>query len=102
MYSTEDFGPSRRATAMLAALLVSGLSACGDGNSGATVKGPAVNHKGLWIANGTNVLEYVPSELAGGTSAALPHLVNSSGVFGAPQGVTFDAYGNLWVMTRRA
>jgi len=89
---------------MLAALLVSGLSACGNGNSGTTVKAPAattapaVNSKGLWIANGTNVLEYVPSQLAGGTSAAPPHLVNSSPVFGAPQGVTFDAHGNLRVM----
>ncbi len=89
---------------MLAALLVSGLSACGNGNSGTTVKAPAattapaVNSKGLWIANGTNVLEYVPSQLAGGTSAAPPHLVNSSPVFGSPQGVTFDAHGNLWVM----
>ncbi len=98
IYSAKDFGASCRTTAMLAALLLSGLSACGDGNSGATVKGPAVNNKGLWIANGTNVLEYVPSQLAYGTSAALPHLVNSSGAFGAPQGVTFDAHGNLWVM----
>ena len=57
IYSAKDFGASCRTTAMLAALLVSGLSACGDGNSGATVKGPAVNNKGLWIANGTNVLE---------------------------------------------
>jgi secreted PhoX family phosphatase len=98
IYSAKHFGPSGRTTAILAALLVSGLAACGDGNSGAAVKVPAFNDKGLWIANGTNVLEYVPSQLAGGTSAALPHLVNSSGVFGAPQGVTFDAHGNLWVM----
>jgi secreted PhoX family phosphatase len=96
--SAKYIGPSNRAKAILSALLVSGLSACGNGNSGATVTAPAVNNKGLWIANGTNVLEYVPSQLAGGTSAALPHLVNSSAVFGAPQGVTFDAHGNLWVM----
>jgi hypothetical protein len=82
---------------MLAALLVSGLSACGNGSS-TTATAPMVNNKGLWIANGTNVLEYVPSQLVGGTSAALPHLVNSSPVFGSPQGVTFDAHGNLWVM----
>src|SRR5258708_13318181 len=53
IYSAKDFGASCRTTAMLAALLLSGLSACGDGNSGATVKGPAVNNKGLWIADGT-------------------------------------------------
>jgi hypothetical protein len=98
MYSMKDLGPLRRATAMLTALLVSGLSACGDGNGGTTANAPAVNNKGLWIANGTNVLEYVPSQLSGGTGAAVPHRVNSSGVFGAPQGVTFDGQGNLWVM----
>jgi secreted PhoX family phosphatase len=27
-----------------------------------------------------------------------PHLVNNSGAFGAPQGVTFDAAGDLWVI----
>ena len=101
MYSAKHFGSSGRTTAMLAALLVSGLSACGNGNSGTTgttATTPVVNNKGLWIANGTNVLEYVPSQLAGGTSAAIPHLVISSAVFGSPQGVTFDAHGNLWVM----
>src|SRR5581483_2972839 len=54
--------------------------------------------KGLWIANGTNVLEYIPSQLAGGMSAAAPHLTISSKTLGAPQGVTFDSAGNLWVM----
>jgi hypothetical protein len=52
----------------------------------------------LWIANGTNVLEYIPSQLAGGMSAAVPHLTISSKTLGAPQGVTFDSKGNLWVM----
>jgi hypothetical protein len=102
--SAKHIGASGKTTAILAALVVSGLSACGNGSSGTTVKAPpatntpAVNNKGLWIANGTNVLEYVPSQLAGGTSAATPHLVISSAVFGSPQGVTFDAHGNLWVM----
>jgi len=27
-----------------------------------------------------------------------PHLVNNSGAFGAPQGVVFDSYGDLWVI----
>jgi len=57
------------------------------------------NTRGLWIANGTNVLEYIPSQLAvTGTSDTAPHLANNSGSFGAPQGVTFDSAGNLWVM----
>lgn len=54
--------------------------------------------KGLWIANGTNVLEYVPAQFTGGVVAAVPHLTNSSGTLGTPQGVTFDSAGNLWVM----
>jgi hypothetical protein len=58
--------------------------------------------RGLWIANGTNVLEYVPAQLAGGTSAAVPHRAINSAAFGAPQGVTFDSAGNLWVMDPNA
>jgi hypothetical protein len=54
--------------------------------------------KGLWIANGTDVLEYIPSQFAGGVVAAAPHLAISSGSLGTPQGVTFDSTGNLWVM----
>jgi hypothetical protein len=54
--------------------------------------------KGLWIANGTNVLEYIPSQFTSGVVAAVPHLTISSGSLGSPQGVTFDASGNLWVM----
>jgi hypothetical protein len=57
-----------------------------------------VGTKGLWIANGPNVLEYVSKQLGTGTSAAVPHLMLNSGAFGGPQGVTFDAQGNLWVM----
>ncbi|MGC1522044.1 MAG: hypothetical protein WA803_10940 [Steroidobacteraceae bacterium] len=94
-------------TSAIAALSMSALlAACGGGGSSSmspltstpTAVSPPVNTKGLWIANGTNVLEYVPSQLAGGTRAAVPHLTLASAVFGAPQGVTFDANGNLWVM----
>jgi sugar lactone lactonase YvrE len=52
----------------------------------------------LWIANGMNVLEYIPTQLAGGTSAAVPHITMTSPLVGTPQGVTFDAGGNLWVL----
>jgi sugar lactone lactonase YvrE len=61
-----------------------------------------VGSKGLWIANGTTVLEYIPKQLGTGTSAAAAHLTISSGSFGAPQGVTFDSKGNLWVMDPQA
>jgi hypothetical protein len=80
------------------------LAACGGGGGSlsmseknSTVTAP-VNTKGLWIANGTNVLEYIPNQLGGGTAASVPHLTLASAVFGAPQGVTFDGNGNFWVM----
>jgi hypothetical protein len=47
IYSAEHFGSSGRTTAMLAALLASGLSACGNGNSGTTATAPVVNNRGL-------------------------------------------------------
>src|SRR5208282_1123127 len=53
---------------------------------------------GLWIANGTNVVEFAPAQLTAGTSDPAPQLVNNSSVFGVPQGVTFDSNGNLWVI----
>ena len=49
--------------------------------------------KALWIANGTKVVEFVPLQLDPGAMDKAPHLVNNSSVFGAPQGVTFDAEG---------
>ena len=79
------------AQTLMMVLAASGmLAACKHSNS--------TNPQGLWIANGTDVLEYIPSQLAGGTSAAVPHLQLKSPVLGAPQGVTFDKAGNLWVM----
>jgi len=87
-----------------ACVLAALLAACGGSSStiaSAPAK-PAVNDLGLWVANGTNVLEYIPSQLTGGTVDATPHLVNSSASFGAPQGVTFDAQGNLWVLDPQA
>ncbi|HZD50391.1 MAG TPA: hypothetical protein VE178_16735, partial [Silvibacterium sp.] len=59
---------------------------------------PAVVDKALWVANGTNVVEFIPSQLTSGSSDPAPHLSINSTVFGAPQGVTFDANGNLWVI----
>ncbi len=54
--------------------------------------------KALWVANGTNVLEYLPAQLAAASTMMAPHLAVNSGVFGAPQGVVFDAAGDLWVI----
>jgi sugar lactone lactonase YvrE len=94
-----------RAKALCVSLLAAGLvAACGGGGGSndtpkttSTTPAPVLN-QGLWVANGTNVLEFVPSQLTGGANAAVPHLMNNSSVFGAPQGVTFDGAGNLWVM----
>jgi hypothetical protein len=74
--------------------IVMSLAACnhnGMGNTTATTKG-------LWIANGPNVVEYIPSQMTSGAQNVAPHLMNLSGSFGSPQGVTFDSAGNLWVM----
>ena len=81
---------------VLACALVAGglLAACKHNNSTATADAT----QGLWIANGTNVLEYLPGQLTAGSSAAVPHLTIRSAALGTPQGVTFDKSGNLWVM----
>jgi hypothetical protein len=76
--------------ALSAGMLLAACKHDNTSNSGVT--------KGLWIANGTNVLEFVPSQLSGGVVNAVPHVTNSSGTLGTPQGVTFDSAGNLWVM----
>jgi len=52
----------------------------------------------LWVANSTDVLEFLPSQLGNGESDPTPHLTNKSVSFGSPEGVTFDANGNLWVV----
>jgi sugar lactone lactonase YvrE len=53
----------------------------------------------LWIANGTDVVEFLPGQLLPGVSDPAPHIaLNTATGFGAPQGVQFDANGNLWVL----
>jgi hypothetical protein len=52
----------------------------------------------LWVANGTNVVEFLPSQLTNGVIDPAPHLAINSAAFGAPQGVVFDGYGDLWVI----
>lgn len=54
--------------------------------------------QGLWIANGTNVLEFGPPATTQGVHDSAPTLVLNSGAFGAPQGVVFDGSSNLWVI----
>jgi sugar lactone lactonase YvrE len=64
--------------------------------------GLTVGSKGLWVANGTNVVEYNPAQLGSGTAATAPHVSINSEVFGSPQGVAFDPMGNLWVVDPKA
>jgi hypothetical protein len=53
----------------------------------------------LWVANGTNVLEFGPGAFKKGTHARKPQLtLNDATGFGAPQGVVFDTASNLWVI----
>ena len=93
-------------------MLLSGLKRCRSGRIGAAllVLGAAAvlaackhnmktaDTKGLWIANGNDVVEFVPGQLMGGVQNVAPHRTISSGALGTPQGVTFDSAGNLWVM----
>jgi sugar lactone lactonase YvrE len=86
-------GPHRGARVLVCVLLAGSLlAACKHSNT------TMMNTQGLWIANGTDVLEYIPSQLPAGTSAAVPHIMLKSAALGTPQGVTFDKAGNLWVM----
>jgi hypothetical protein len=50
----------------------------------------------LWVANGTNVVEF--ASLAAGKHDEKPKVELNSSVFGAPQGVVFDSSNNLWVI----
>jgi hypothetical protein len=91
MNSKEDSLRRPRPTMLIAAVLLSVVVIACKHNNTPTAKG-------LWIANGKNVMEYIPAQLAGGTSAAVPHITMTSPSVGGPQGVTFDAAGNLWVL----
>jgi sugar lactone lactonase YvrE len=97
MISSKDHSPYRfRPATLLAGALASCLViACHNNNNNTAAKG-------LWIANAANVIEYSPAQLAGGTNAAAPHRSLNSKSIGAPQGVTFDAAGNLWVLDPEA
>src|ERR1700737_4209322 len=91
MNSKEDSLRRPRPTMLIAAVLLSVVVIACKHNNTPTAKG-------LWIANGKNVMEYIPAQLAGGHSAAVPHIMMTSPSVGGPQGVPFDAAGNLWVL----
>lgn len=79
------------------------LTGCGSSNSGRTttppIGGPGVSGPAVWVANGTNVLEFNPTVNSQLTPPAYtPTLTLNSSAFSTPQGVAFDSSGNLWVV----
>jgi hypothetical protein len=56
----------------------------------------AGGNQALWIANGANVVEF--AKFPGGVRDVKPRASLNSSVFGAPQGVVFDANNDLWVI----
>ncbi len=88
--------------AVLGVTLLAALAGCGGGGGSTPVTRPTTapaNTAALWVANGTDVVEFLPGQLAAGVGNPAPHIaLNSASGFGAPQGVTFDANGNLWVL----
>ena len=96
--ATKFLGWSLKTVTRLAALtLVLAIvsAGCGSGNDGP----PTQPVLGLWMANLTNVLEFLRPHIAAKGNSA-PELIGNlpEPGFGAPQGVTFDSNGNLWVL----
>jgi sugar lactone lactonase YvrE len=88
--------------ATLSVALVAVLAGCGGGGGTTPVVRPTTSpttNSALWVANGADVVEFLPTQLIAGVSDPAPHIVlNSATGLGAPQGVQFDANGNLWVL----
>lgn len=87
--------------ALVAAALIVfaiGTTAMAESSPDKAVAAVAAAKQGLWVANGTNVLEFSPGQLNGGLNLNVPPKLIISDAFGAPQGVQFDASGNLWVI----
>ncbi len=92
-------GWGRAALGVAAMAAMVGLAGCNDWNGSYVSVGQGYGgNNALWVANGTDVVEFLPSQLVSGSSDPAPHVTLKSSVFGAPQGVTFDAYGDLWVI----
>jgi sugar lactone lactonase YvrE len=73
-------------------------SASGSVGSPGSGSGSSPFAQALWVANGTDVLEFLPAQLVAGVSDPSPYLKLESPAFGSPQGLAFDGSGNLWVV----
>ena len=74
------------------------MGCCGWGNNGNVIVGSGPQNDALWVANGTNVVEFSPSQLESTNTDPAPQVTLSSAAFGAVKGVTFDGRGDLWVI----
>lgn len=83
---------------ILVLLVVLAGAGCGGGSSSISpAAAPTATNLALWVANGTNVLEILPTQ--SGISDPAPHItLQSASGFGGTQGVQFDANGDLWVI----
>jgi secreted PhoX family phosphatase len=90
----------RVSLALGAMAVMVGLSGCywGYGSYYYYWGGGNGNNNALWVANGTNVVEFSPSQQVSGVSDPAPRRTISSSVFVSPQGVVWDYYGDLWVI----
>jgi secreted PhoX family phosphatase len=91
---------TRVSLALGAMAVMVGLSGCywGYGSYYYYWGGGNGNNNALWVANGTSVVEFSPSQQVSGVSDPVPRRTISSAAFASPQGVVFDYYGDLWVI----
>jgi sugar lactone lactonase YvrE len=97
-----NLGKHRSKALLCAVLLAIALPAFITGCSSYSSKGKTYTSSGsqaLWVANGTNVVEFASTTLTSmGSSAAAPTFIVNSSAFAAPQGVIFNTSADLWVI----
>jgi len=91
-------------------IMVLAIGGCGNSNSSSTnpphtatpspSPTPAIN-AALWVATRHDILEYTPSQLVvQGVSTPVPQRTSVGHAIGSPNGLAFDAAGDLWVGMR--
>lgn len=91
--------PSRARLRALATLATLALASCSGhhGGGGIPKTGGGGVSQALWVADGTAVDEFLPSQVAAGGDQT-PHLALASASFGSVLGAAFDSSGNLWAI----